>query len=143
DLARGEGMEVVAVPVAGQTRLALTVRDRETGQYWHYLEPGPEFSAADQVRLRNAFATTIEDCHTAILSGSLPCAAAAPLLPWMIRTARERRLRVALDSFGRGQRPALEAGAWLVKPNLEEWEATTGERLGSDAGRWRAEEHEA
>src|SRR4051794_15287265 len=46
DLARAEGMEVAAVPIAGQTRMAITVRDGESGKYWHYLEPGPVFSGA-------------------------------------------------------------------------------------------------
>jgi fructose-1-phosphate kinase PfkB-like protein len=56
----------------------------------------------------------------------------------MLRSAQERGLRVALDSFGPHQRPALEAGAWLLKPNDQEWEATWGEALDTDDLRWRA-----
>jgi 1-phosphofructokinase family hexose kinase len=138
DLARAEGMEVAAVPVAGQTRLALTIRDAESGRYWHYLEPGPELEPEEVVRVERAFSSALEGCHTAILCGSLPSAAAAPLVPWMIRTAAERGLRAALDSFGPWAKPALEAGPWLAKPNLFEWQSTFGERLESDAARWGA-----
>src|SRR5437879_12358188 len=44
DLAREEGIEIVAVPVSGRTRTAFTVQDDRTGKYWHYLEPGPVFT---------------------------------------------------------------------------------------------------
>jgi 1-phosphofructokinase family hexose kinase len=143
DLASQEGMEVAGVPVSGRTRMALTVRDEQTGRYWHYLEPGPEMEERELTRLREGFLWALDGCHTVVLSGSLPSAAAAPLLPWMIRTARERGLRVALDSFGTLQRPALEAGAWLVKPNLFEWQSTWGELLDSEASRWSALERMA
>src|SRR6476646_9528936 len=34
DLARQEGLEVLAVPVEGRSRTALTIREERTGQYW-------------------------------------------------------------------------------------------------------------
>jgi 1-phosphofructokinase len=106
-LAGAEGMEVAAVPISGWTRMALTILEEETGRYWHYLEPGPELEERDLTRLREGFLWALDGCHTVVLSGSLPAPAAAPLLPWMIRTARERGLRVALDSFGPLNAPAL------------------------------------
>lgn len=138
DLARAEGMEVVEVPIAGRTRTALTIREDETGDYWHYLEPGPALSAQELARLREGFLWALEGCHTVVLSGSLPCPDAAPLLPWMVRTARERGVRVAADSFGPHQRAALEAGPWLAKPTLAEWTATFGEELATERQRWAA-----
>ena len=143
DLARAEGMEVATVPVPGNTRMALTMLEEGTGEYWHYLEPGPTLGEQELTLLREGFLQALEGCHTVCLCGSLPSPAAAPLLPWMLRAAQERGLRVALDSFGPHQRPALEAGAWLLKPNQEEWEATWGERLETDADRWRALERMA
>jgi tagatose 6-phosphate kinase len=143
DLARAEGIEVAGVPIPGQTRMALTIQDRESGQYWHYLEPGPEVGENDLTRMREGFLWAIDGCHTLILSGSLPSPAAAPLLPWMIRTARDRGLRVAFDSFGPLQRAALEAGPWLAKPNLSEWAATLGQPLETEDQRWQALERMA
>jgi 1-phosphofructokinase family hexose kinase len=137
-LARAEGIEVAAVPVGGSTRNAITVRDAETGQYWHYLEPGPVFTDVEMERIRAGFLEALQGCHTVAISGSLPCAEAAPVLPWMVRAAKERGLRVALDSFGAAVRPALEAGPWLAKPNVEELEATLGESLLTPADRWEA-----
>lgn len=138
DLARAEGIEVAGVEVGGRTRTAVTIREPGGRDYWHFLEPGPRFTARELTRLREGFLWALEFCQTVILSGSLPCAEAAPLLPWMIQTARERGLRVALDSFGPLHRPALEAGPWLAKPNVEELEATLGESLDTGARRWAA-----
>lgn len=138
DLARAEGIEVASVPVSGQTRTAFTVHEEGTGQYWHYLEPGPELREQELVRFREGFLWALEGCHTVAISGSLPSAAAAPLVPWMVRTAREKGLRVALDSFGPNLRSGLEAAPWAAKPNLEEWERTTGTLLASEKDRWAA-----
>ncbi|MCC2672450.1 MAG: phosphofructokinase [Armatimonadetes bacterium] len=138
DLARAEGIEVAGVPVTGQTRTAITIRDADTGKYWHYLEPGPRLHEQDLTRLREGFLWAMEGCHTVAVSGSLPSPSAAALLPWMVRAGRERGLRVALDSFGPQNRPALEAGPWLAKPNLYEWQTTFDEELETDVQRWRA-----
>ncbi|MFN3653106.1 MAG: 1-phosphofructokinase family hexose kinase [Armatimonadota bacterium] len=140
DLARGEGMEVTGVPVAGETRTAITVCEDESGTYWHYLEPGPQWEEADLPRLREGFLWALDGCHSVAVCGSLPSPAAAPLVGWMVREARQRGLRVALDSFGPLHRQALEMQPWLAKPTLAEWESATGERLTSDADRWSAVE---
>jgi 1-phosphofructokinase family hexose kinase len=143
DLARAEGIEVASVPVSGQTRTAFTVHEDATGHYWHYLEPGPELSEQELSRLREGFLWALDGCHTVTISGSLPSPSAAPLVAWMVRTARERGVRAALDSFGAPLKPALEAGPWLAKPNVEEWEATTGERVETESDRWSALERMA
>jgi 1-phosphofructokinase family hexose kinase len=138
ELARAEGIEMVPVPVPGNTRTALTIQDAETGQYWHYLEPGPELGAAELERIRSAYREALAGCHTVVISGSLPCRSAAALVPWMVRTAREQGARAALDSWGAALLPALEAGPRLVKPNVAELEATLGETLDTEARRWSA-----
>jgi len=138
DLARAEGMEVTAVPVPGSTRTAITVQDAATRQYWHYLEPGPDLRERELARIREGFLWAMDGCHTVAISGSLPSPAAAGLVPWMVRTARERGLRVALDSFHPLSRAALDEGAWLVKPTASEWETVFREPLGSDENRWAA-----
>ncbi|MBM3458548.1 MAG: 1-phosphofructokinase family hexose kinase [Armatimonadetes bacterium] len=138
DLARQEGLEVASVPVSGQTRLALTVRDRETGQYWHYLEPGPRLEERELSRIREGFLWALDGCHTVLISGSLPSPAAASIVPWMVRAARERGLRVALDSFSPLLRAALEAGPWLAKPNRVEAEQVLGVALAGEAEQWAA-----
>lgn len=143
DLARREGMEVAPLPVAGQTRTALTIRDRASGCYWHYLEPGPRFEERELTRIREGFLWALDGCHTVAISGSLPSPTAAPLLPWMVKAGREQGLRVALDSFPPGGRAALEAGPWLAKPNREEAEAALGLPVSTEEDGWHVLERMA
>lgn len=143
ELARQEGIELLALPIAGRTRTALTIRDRQSGMYWHYLEPGPELTEAELTALKESFEHALESCHSVALSGSLPCASMAPVVCWMVRTASEAGRRVALDSFGPMHAGAMEAGPWLAKPNVEEWAAATGDTLRTEADRWAALERMA
>lgn len=136
DLARAEGIEVAGVPVAGTTRTALTIRDAETDLYWHYLEPGPQLGEQELTRLREGFLWALDGCDTLTISGSLPSPAAAVLPRWMIRTAQERRVRVALDSFDPALASALEEGVWLAKPTLDEARIITGQEPRSERERW-------
>ncbi len=138
DLARAEQIDVAMVPVVGQTRTAFTICAEDTGEYWHYLEPGPHLDEKEQSRFREGYLWALEGCHTVVVSGSLPSPSAAPLVPWMVTAARDRGLRVALDSFGPLVRTALEAGPWLAKPNVEEWSGAWGEPLDTEEQRWAA-----
>jgi 1-phosphofructokinase family hexose kinase len=138
ELAGAEGMDVVRVPLHGQTRTAITIDDAETCQYWHYLEPGPVFSAAETAAIQSAYLAALDGCGFVAISGSLPSPEAGPLLPWMVRHGREHGVRVALDSSGQASRPGLEAGPWLAKPNVDELRGMLGEALETEAERWSA-----
>jgi len=126
DLCNAEGLELLAVELTGNTRSAITVRDRSTDRYWHYLEPGPLWSSAEAATLKETFSRAIRSADRAVLSGSLPSAGAAETAVWMVSTARELKRPIALDSFGPWASQILQGGIWLTKPNLEEWVCTTG-----------------
>lgn len=126
DLANAEGLELLAVELTGNTRSAITVRDRSSDRYWHYLEPGPEWSEAETATLRETFARSIRSAVRAVLSGSLPSTGAEETAAWMVSTAQELKRPIALDSFGPWALQSLQGGLWLTKPNLEEWVRTTG-----------------
>jgi 1-phosphofructokinase family hexose kinase len=135
-LAAAEGMEVVAVPLAGETRMALTIREEGRRGYRHYLEPGPQWTDDELKRVGEVFLTALEGVHTVLLCGSLPCPAAAPLLPWMAHTAKQRGLRVAVDSFGPHTLATLAEGPWLTKPAAYEWTNVTGNPTDAPEQRW-------
>jgi 1-phosphofructokinase family hexose kinase len=137
-LARQEGLETIAVPIEGRTRTALTIREERTGQYWHYLEPGPDWTAADADRIREAFRAAAACSELIVISGSLPCPAAEPVMTWMVETGRALGRRVAVDSHGAGLRLGLTARPWLVKPNREELGALLGLPLDSHEAAWPA-----
>jgi tagatose 6-phosphate kinase len=137
-LARREGLDPVVVPISGRTRTALTVREESTGCYWHYLEPGPEWTPADRETIQHAYRAALQSCDMVVISGSLPCRSAEPLVPWMIETAREQGRRTVLDTHGPGLRLGLAARPWLVKPNREELASMLDRPLDADEAAWQA-----
>ncbi|MBI3910655.1 MAG: 1-phosphofructokinase family hexose kinase [Armatimonadetes bacterium] len=137
-LAEVEGLHPRVVPIAGTTRLALTLREEGTGRTWHYLEPGPSLMPDEQERLRTTFATSLAECTGVAISGGLPCPEVEPLLGWMVERAREAGVRVVLDTHGPALRSAASALPWLVKPTLEELEAWAGRPLPEEAEQWAA-----
>jgi 1-phosphofructokinase family hexose kinase len=138
ELARQEGLDIAVAPIKGRTRTALTIREEQSGQYWHYLEPGPDWTDADGDRVRSGFSDALADAEFVVLSGSLPCPAAGPVLTWMVETARSRGLRVVVDSHGSGLRRGLTARPWLVKPNREELATLLGRSLDDREAAWSA-----
>lgn len=137
-LARAEGIEPVVVPVPGENRLSLTLHDERTGEYWHYVEAGPDLSREEIDRIWDAFELQTAVCHTIVVAGSLPCPEAADLPRRMLNAGRQRGIRTVLDCFGPSQREALFTGAWMVKPTREELASTLGVSLDTDAGVWEA-----
>jgi fructose-1-phosphate kinase PfkB-like protein len=129
-------MDIAAVPVAGETRMALTLREAGKEGYWHYLEPGPQWTDEELKRIGEVFLTALEGVHTVVLCGSLPCPGAAPLLPWMAHTAKQRGLRVAVDSFGPHTLATFAEGPWLTKPAAYEWTNVTGNPTDTSEQRW-------
>jgi tagatose 6-phosphate kinase len=138
ELALREGLEPLVVPISGRTRTALTIREENTGAYWHYLEPGPDWEEADVQRVRSAFAEASARCELVAICGSLPSPAAEPLVAWMIETARAHGCRVALDSHGAGLKHGLLSQPWLIKPNREELSAALDRPLDTESQAWRA-----
>jgi len=138
ELAAAEGLNLFPVPIAGQSRTAITIQVAGSDRYWHYLEPGPELSPAEQAGLLRAFESALPRCHTVVLSGSLPAPSAAPVITEMVRLGKLAGVRVALDAFGAQLRSAMEAGPWMAKPNQEEWLNTWGDPLDTEESRFRA-----
>lgn len=137
-LAREEGLNPVVVPIRGETRLALTLREEGTGRVWHYLEPGPGLDAGEVAALQTCYHEALEGAKVAVLSGSVPQPELASLLVWLIETAQAAGVRAAVDTHGAGLAAALSARPWLVKPNEEELSAALKQPLATPEARREA-----
>jgi 1-phosphofructokinase family hexose kinase len=137
-LARAEGLAPLEVPIAGATRCAITILETPTGQTWHYLEPGPSVSEEEIERIRQCFRQAAASARLVIISGSVPCDALSPTVPWMVETARELGCDTIVDTHGAALPAALAARPWMVKPNLEELKPVIGFSLSAEESQWRA-----
>jgi 1-phosphofructokinase family hexose kinase len=127
---RLHGVQVEAVPVQAPTRVNLELIDEQG--VTEVLEPGsapsPEELAALVARCQSVF----EGCAASSVvafSGSLPPGVEAALYAKLVRLAKQRGLRVILDTSSVWLAEGLAAQPDFVKPNREEAEALLGRSI--------------
>lgn len=115
------------VPIAGRTRISLTVRDRASGLEYRFVPEGPEVSAAEVEATLAALAE--ERSRWLVLSGSLPRGFPPEALTRAAREAAASGRQVVLDTSGEALRQGIGPHILLAKPSLSEFEALMGARL--------------
>ena len=126
-----EGVDVRAVPIAGNTRSNITLTEPD-GTTTKINEPGPRLSPAE-------FGAVIDQVLTAAGENGVvvACGSAPPGLPveafaeFCQRILGHAGLRLVVDTSGPALRAAAQAGATLVKPNREELADAVGRPLAS------------
>lgn len=120
------------LPIAGDTRISLVMREDASGHEYRFVPEGPEVTVVEAEAALAAVAAL--DCEWLVLSGSLPRGLDAGFMARIVKTAVARGQQVVLDTSG----PALAAcvavgGILFAKPSLEEMEQLAGAPL-RDAG---------
>ena len=126
--------DVASEPIDIQafTRENLTVYEERSEQQFRFILPGPDLTEDERNELVE---TALEDDPAYLVaSGSLPPGAPDDFYARLARQARERGVRLVLDTSGDPLRQGVRAGVYLLKPNLRE--------LGQIAGRNVAEDPE-
>ncbi|MEX0853017.1 MAG: 1-phosphofructokinase family hexose kinase [Bauldia sp.] len=125
------------VPIAGRTRISLTVFERRSGHEFRFVPSGPEISTGE-----------VEACLQAVrglefkylvASGSPPRGAADDIFARFADIAAAKNARFILDCSGPGLGVTLERGkVYLVKPSFGELESLVGRRLDDEGVRQAA-----
>ena len=127
-LAAEEGLAFHPVAIAGQTRVALMVRDQSTGLEYRFLPEGPIVAEADIETCVAAIAARTQGYVVA--SGSLPRGAPADSYVRMAQAAARHGLPFVLDTSGAALTAALAyGGLFLIKPSRSELESYAGQVL--------------
>jgi 1-phosphofructokinase family hexose kinase len=106
--------------VAGRTRENITLVDPAQHQETHLREPGFEVTAADIDRMSSKLKLLARDGVIVCFCGSLPRGLDHQRWRQLVDVCVAGGARVAVDTTGEHLRPVLEAGLWLIKPNLSE-----------------------
>ena len=121
------GLQHRAIPIHGYTRVSHTVYERSSGQEYRFVPQGPEIHEDEwQACLRELESLEFDYL---VASGSLPKGVPDDFYASVAHMVRERSARFVLDTSGAALRRALEAGVYLVKPNLRELESVVGRSL--------------
>ena len=112
--------------IPGETRTNLKVVDTSGKTNTDINEPGPELAAAAREGLQEDLLNTMGAEDILVLSGSVPANVEKTVYREWIEAARQRDIKTLLDADGELLRQGLEAGPYLVKPNIHELENLLG-----------------
>lgn len=131
DLLARDQLPFEAIPIAGSTRLAITVHEEGSHDEYRFVPEGPHLHEHEW---RAAYDRVLAhlDQHKAdwlILSGSLPRGVPDDFYARLAKAATARNTQVALDTSGAPLRAAMGTGLALIKPSQGEFEALVGQKL--------------
>ena len=127
------------IPIAGNTRISLTVIERRTGREFRFVPDGPELRPSELAACLAAIRDSDFDYFVA--SGSIPRGAPDDILAEVGAIVSEKGARLVLDSSGIGLRATLgRVPIFLFKPSLGELEHLAGGALDEQGAREAAVE---
>lgn len=117
------------VYIDGETRTNVKIVDELKHTNTDINEPGPVVPPAHAEKINEKVLSVLSDKAILILSGSVPAGIHKDVYQRWIIEARKSGARTILDADGELLRCGLEAGPYLIKPNIHELEQLAGREL--------------
>jgi 6-phosphofructokinase 2 len=124
-LVEREAVRSIVIPTANDTREDITVFDETTRQQFRLVFPGALLSEFEWQQCLDAIARISSQAAFVIASGSLPLGVPTDFYGRVVR-ASKGAVKVIVDTSGASLKAALEAGVYLIKPNLHEFQDLAG-----------------
>lgn len=123
-----EGIPIKPIAISGMTRENLTVYEETTGLQYRFGMPGPNITEW-RACIEACFS---QDAEYLVASGSL-----APKMPidfyqQLALRAKEKNIKLIVDTSGEALEACAEAGVFMLKPNLRELEILSGKKFQSE-----------
>ncbi|MDF2986786.1 MAG: 1-phosphofructokinase [Eubacterium sp.] len=123
------GIDNEFLTINGETRTNLKVVDSKRKTNTDINEPGPMLSSDDLKRLEEIIFEKVDKDTVMVFSGSVPANVEKDIYGKWIRTARNAGAKTILDADGQLLKLGIEAGPYMVKPNIIELERFFGEEI--------------
>lgn len=130
-----EGIDQTPLPIDGETRENLIVYEMSTDRQFRFGMPGPELGPDDFAACLDAIRSLDPAPDYLVASGSLPPGVPDDAYAAVAEAARELGARPLLDTSGAALREAMDAGWYLLKPNLRELEQLAGTSFETEEAR--------
>lgn len=114
-----ENITTVPIQTISLTRENLVIKEESTQKQYRFGMPGAMVSAAECNRCLKAIEQSA-DFQYLIVSGSLPAGVPATIFGKLAEITRAKKAKLIVDTSGQALRYALQAGVFLIKPNLKE-----------------------
>lgn len=95
-----EGVDHLALGIAGETREAFVLFETETRRSYHIVPPGPRLDDGEGRRLVDALGRAAGSHHYVVASGSLPSGLPDAFYAAVARRVKEAGARLVLDTSG-------------------------------------------
>ena len=132
ELVELETVRTRAIPIDGLTRENVTIREDSSALQYRFCMPGPALRPAEWERILEALEALEPAPELLIASGSVPPGLPEDAYAQIARLATRRGMRMILDTSGPPLRAALDAGLYMIKPNLAELAWLEGEEWITD-----------
>src|SRR5262245_39903986 len=126
ELVAREGIRSLTIPIRADTREDLAVVESETGQQYRFVLPGPALAETEWRACLDALASPDLEPRFLVASGSLPPGVPEDSYAKPATTMRGGDVKLIVDTSGLPLQRALEAGVYLIKPNLREMRELLG-----------------
>lgn len=114
-----EGVQSQVTEILDQTRENLVVFDNTTGKQYLFDMQGPVIREQEWLECLNNIENA-GDVRYIVASGSLPPGVPVDIFARIAVIARKKNARLIVDTSGEALNKAVNAGVYLIKPNLRE-----------------------
>lgn len=118
-----------AIPCEANTRICFNSGETDTGHEYRFVLPGAQLNAAELSRCVGALDAQLAPADVLVLSGSLPPGLPDDTYARIVERARNRGVRVVIDTSGAPLKAALGPGILLAKPSRRELSELVGRPL--------------
>ena len=134
-LVEREGIPSYIVNIAEETREDFSVTERNSGQQYRFVLPGPAFTEMEWRACLDLLVSLEPYPRFLVASGSLPPGVPDDFYARVSRIAKRWGAKMILDTSGAPLAAAIEEGVHLIKPNLRELSELVGAPL-TDPATW-------
>jgi len=125
ELLSEEDVVSVVTPIMGATRENLVVFENGSRKQYLFDMPGPVITAEEwQACLKSL--EQLPGVEYIVASGSLPTGVPVDIFARIALIARRKKAKLVVDTSGEALKHAIEAGVYLIKPNLRELALAAG-----------------
>jgi 1-phosphofructokinase family hexose kinase len=129
DLLQKEGLILQVVKIGSETRTNVVVYGRNDKRELVIRDAGPSVEETETEKISSFIFGVARSPEVLVLSGSVPPGVKADVYFHLIQEAKSRGIKTVLDSDGEPFRYGIEAGPYLIKPNLTELKWLAGGEL--------------
>lgn len=127
DLLDLEGIDQDIVEIEEDLRQNFGISESSTGELYRFGFPGPSLNEKEIALLLKKI-RNIDDAEFLVISGSLSPNASVDLYAQIAQIAKEKKLKLVVDTSGKAFIEVIKKGAYLIKPNMNELEDITGKQ---------------